>query len=112
MSGSNAEKKRGITPVVRAVASYATVRPRPNRSWGPVRFTRSRKALGKKAGWESQKILDLLEAKRSCFAAQACAVNKDMGLGILRALNVQRRAQFYPVPIGASGARISIRFFV
>jgi acetyl-CoA C-acetyltransferase len=67
---------------------------------GPV-FA-SRKAL-EKAGWRVDD-LDLIEANEA-FAAQACAVNKDMGWDPAR-VNVNGGAIAIGHPIGASGARI------
>ncbi len=73
MSADNAEK-RGIKPLAR-IASYATVGLDPSiMGVGPIYA--SRKAL-EKAGWKAED-LDLVEANEA-FAAQACAVNKDMG---------------------------------
>ena len=73
MSAENAEK-RGIAPLAR-IASYATAGLDPSiMGVGPIYA--SRKALDK-AGW-SVDDLDLVEANEA-FAAQACAVNKDMG---------------------------------
>ena len=66
--------RRGITPLVRIV-SWATAGVDPQiMGTGPI--PASRKAL-EKAGW-SVGDLDLVEANEA-FAAQACAVNKDMG---------------------------------
>ena len=67
---------------------------------GPI--PASRKALGK-AGWKASD-LDLVEANEA-FAAQACAVNKDMGWDLDR-VNVNGGAIAIGHPIGASGARI------
>ncbi|MEO0990567.1 MAG: acetyl-CoA C-acetyltransferase, partial [Pseudomonadota bacterium] len=73
MSADNAEK-RGIAPLARIV-SFATVGLDPSiMGAGPIYA--SRKAL-EKAGWKADD-LDLVEANEA-FAAQACAVNKDMG---------------------------------
>jgi len=92
--------RRGITPLVRIV-SWATAGVDPQiMGTGPI--PASRKAL-QKAGW-SVGDLDLVEANEA-FAAQACAVNKDMGWnpGIV---NVNGGAIAIGHPIGASGARI------
>ena len=62
----------------------------------------SRKAL-EKAGWKAAD-LDLIEANEA-FAAQACAVNKDMGWDTSK-VNVNGGAIAIGHPIGASGARI------
>ena len=99
MSGDEAEK-RGIEPLAR-IASYATVGLDPAiMGVGPVYA--SRKAL-EKAGW-SVSDLDLVEANEA-FAAQACAVNKDMGWDPA-IVNVNGGAIAIGHPIGASGARI------
>ena len=99
MSAENAEK-RGIEPLAR-IASYATVGLDPTiMGAGPIYA--SRKAL-EKAGWKPQD-LDLVEANEA-FAAQACAVNKDMGWDPA-IVNVNGGAIAIGHPIGASGARI------
>ena len=92
--------KRGIEPLAR-IASFATVGLDPAiMGVGPVYA--SRKALNK-AGW-STSDLDLVEANEA-FAAQACAVNKDMGWDP-SIVNVNGGAIAIGHPIGASGARI------
>lgn len=99
MSEENAEK-RGITPMAR-IASYATAGLDPSiMGVGPIYA--SRKALDK-AGW-SVSDLDLVEANEA-FAAQACAVNKDMGWDP-EIVNVNGGAIAIGHPIGASGARV------
>ena len=99
MSADNAEK-RGIKPLAR-IASYATAGLDPSvMGVGPIYA--SRKALDK-AGW-SVGDLDLVEANEA-FAAQACAVNKDMGWDP-EIVNVNGGAIAIGHPIGASGARI------
>ncbi|UWR27058.1 acetyl-CoA C-acetyltransferase [Sulfitobacter sp. S223] len=99
MSADNAEK-RGIEPLAR-IASYATVGLDPSiMGAGPIYA--SRKAL-EKAGWKPED-LDLVEANEA-FAAQACAVNKDMGWDPA-IVNVNGGAIAIGHPIGASGARI------
>jgi acetyl-CoA C-acetyltransferase len=99
MSADNAEK-RGITPLAR-IASYATVGLDPKiMGVGPVYA--SRKALDK-AGW-SASDLDLVEANEA-FAAQACAVNKEMGWDP-EIVNVNGGAIAIGHPIGASGCRV------
>lgn len=99
MTAENATK-RGITPMAR-IASYATVGLDPSiMGVGPIYA--SRKAL-EKAGWEASD-LDLVEANEA-FAAQACAVNKDMGWDP-EIVNVNGGAIAIGHPIGASGARI------
>ncbi|MBM3533640.1 MAG: acetyl-CoA C-acetyltransferase [Alphaproteobacteria bacterium] len=93
-------KKRGIAPLAR-IASWATrgVDPAVMGS-GPI--PASRAAL-EKAGW-SVADLDLIEANEA-FAAQACAVNKDLGWDPAK-VNVNGGAIALGHPIGASGARI------
>ena len=92
--------KRGIEPLAR-IASFSTVGLNPAiMGVGPVYA--SRKALDK-AGW-SASDLDLVEANEA-FAAQACAVNKDMGWDP-SIVNVNGGAIAIGHPIGASGARI------
>ncbi|MEM1073082.1 MAG: acetyl-CoA C-acetyltransferase [Pseudomonadota bacterium] len=99
MSADDAEK-RGIEPLAR-IASYATVGLDPAiMGAGPIYA--SRKAL-EKAGWKAED-LDLVEANEA-FAAQACAVNKDMGWDP-EIVNVNGGAIAIGHPIGASGARI------
>ncbi|MBQ1203499.1 MAG: acetyl-CoA C-acetyltransferase [Loktanella sp.] len=99
MSAENAEK-RGIEPLARIV-SYATAGLDPSiMGVGPVMA--SRKALAK-AGWTVDD-LDLVEANEA-FAAQACAVNKDMGWDP-SIVNVNGGAIAIGHPIGASGARV------
>jgi acetyl-CoA C-acetyltransferase len=92
--------RRGITPLVRIV-SWATAGVDPQiMGTGPI--PASRRAL-EKAGW-SVGDLDLVEANEA-FAAQACAVNKDMGWDPA-IVNVNGGAIAIGHPIGASGARI------
>jgi acetyl-CoA C-acetyltransferase len=99
MSESEAAR-RGITPLAR-IASYATAGLDPSiMGVGPIHA--SRKAL-EKAGWKPAD-LDLIEANEA-FAAQACAVNKDMGWDPA-IVNVNGGAIAIGHPIGASGARI------
>ncbi|WP_460275087.1 acetyl-CoA C-acetyltransferase [Celeribacter sp. ULVN23_4] len=99
MSADNAEK-RGIQPLAR-IASYATVGLDPSiMGAGPIYA--SQKALAK-AGWKASD-LDLVEANEA-FAAQACAVNMDMGWDPA-IVNVNGGAIAIGHPIGASGARI------
>jgi len=98
MSAEEAEK-RGLKPLAR-IASYATAGLDPSiMGVGPVYA--SRKAL-EKAGWKVDD-LDLVEANEA-FAAQACAVNKDMGWNP-EIVNVNGGAIAIGHPIGASGAR-------
>ena len=92
--------RRGLTPLAR-IASHATAGLDPSiMGVGPI-FA-SRKAL-EKAGWKVSD-LDLVEANEA-FAAQACAVNKDMGWDPA-IVNVNGGAIAIGHPIGASGARI------
>ncbi|GGL54107.1 acetyl-CoA C-acetyltransferase [Wenxinia marina] len=99
MSAEEAER-RGIEPLAR-IASYATAGLDPAiMGVGPIHA--SRKAL-EKAGW-SVGDLDLVEANEA-FAAQACAVNKDMGWDP-EIVNVNGGAIAIGHPIGASGARV------
>ncbi len=92
--------RRGLNPLAR-IASYATAGLDPSiMGVGPI-FA-SRKAL-EKAGWKAAD-LDLIEANEA-FAAQACAVNKDMGWDTAK-VNVNGGAIAIGHPIGASGARI------
>ena len=90
----------GLTPLAR-IASYATVALDPAfMGMGPV--PASQKAL-QRAGWKPQD-LDLLEINEA-FAAQACAVNKDLGWDTGK-VNVNGGAIAIGHPIGASGARV------
>jgi acetyl-CoA C-acetyltransferase len=99
MTAEEAEK-RGIEPLVRIV-SYATAGVDPAiMGTGPI--PASRRAL-EKAGWKASD-LDLVEANEA-FAAQACAVNKDMGWDTDK-VNVNGGAIAIGHPIGASGARV------
>ena len=92
--------RRGIKPLARIV-SWATAGVDPQiMGTGPI--PSSRKAL-EKAGWTIDD-LDLVEANEA-FAAQACAVNKDMGWST-DIVNVNGGAIAIGHPIGASGARI------
>jgi len=92
--------RRGITPMARIV-SWATAGVDPSiMGTGPI--PASRKAL-KKAGW-SIDDLDLIEANEA-FAAQALAVNKDLGWDTSK-VNVNGGAIALGHPIGASGARV------
>jgi acetyl-CoA C-acetyltransferase len=93
-------RKRGITPMARIV-SWATAGVDPSiMGTGPI--PASRKAL-QKAGWDVAS-LDLIEANEA-FAAQACAVNKDLGWDPAK-VNVNGGAIALGHPIGASGARV------
>jgi acetyl-CoA C-acetyltransferase len=93
-------KRRGIKPLAR-IASWATAGVDPSiMGTGPI--PASRKAL-EKAGWTADD-LDLVEANEA-FAAQACAVNKDLGFNP-DIVNVNGGAIAIGHPIGASGARV------
>jgi acetyl-CoA C-acetyltransferase len=95
-------KKRNLKPLARIV-SWATAGVDPKvMGSGPI--PASRKAL-EKAGW-SAKALDLVEANEA-FAAQACAVNKDLGWDTDK-VNVNGGAIAIGHPIGASGARVLV----
>jgi acetyl-CoA C-acetyltransferase len=101
MSASEAAR-RGLTPLAR-IASFATVGVDPAvMGTGPI--PSSRKAL-QRAGWTAAD-LDLIEANEA-FAAQACAVNKDMGWDTGK-VNVNGGAIAIGHPIGASGARVLV----
>jgi acetyl-CoA C-acetyltransferase len=92
----------GLTPLAR-IASYATVALDPKvMGMGPV--PASQKALAR-AGWKAQD-LDLLEINEA-FAAQACAVNNEMGWDVSK-VNVNGGAIAIGHPIGASGCRILV----
>jgi acetyl-CoA C-acetyltransferase len=93
-------KRRGITPLARIV-SWANAGVDPAiMGTGPI--PASKMAL-EKAGW-TVKDLDLVEANEA-FAAQACAVNKGLGLDTSK-VNVNGGAIAIGHPIGASGARV------
>ncbi|MCO4317541.1 acetyl-CoA C-acetyltransferase [Phyllobacterium sp. 21LDTY02-6] len=92
--------RRGVKPLARIV-SWATAGVDPAiMGTGPI--PASRKAL-EKAGWKVED-LDLVEANEA-FAAQACAVNKDLGFNT-DIVNVNGGAIAIGHPIGASGARV------
>ncbi|MEP3278068.1 MAG: acetyl-CoA C-acetyltransferase [Stappiaceae bacterium] len=95
-------QRRGLKPLAR-IASWATAGVDPAvMGSGPI--PSSRKAL-EKAGWKADD-LDLVEANEA-FAAQACAVNKDMGWNT-DIVNVNGGAIAIGHPIGASGARVLV----
>ena len=101
LSAAEAER-RGIQPLAR-VASWATAGVDPAiMGSGPI--PASRLAL-EKAGWSAED-LDLIEANEA-FAAQACAVNKDMGWDPEK-VNVNGGAIALGHPIGASGNRVLV----
>ena len=101
MTAKEAEK-RGLQPLARIV-SWATAGVDPAiMGTGPI--PASRLAL-KRAGWKADE-LDLIEANEA-FAAQACAVNKDLGFNPDK-VNVNGGAIALGHPIGASGARVLV----
>ncbi len=101
MSAKEADK-RGLKPLA-TIRSWAQAGVDPKvMGSGPI--PASRKAL-EKAGWKASD-LDLIEANEA-FAAQACAVNKDMGWDPAK-VNVNGGAIAIGHPIGASGARILV----
>jgi acetyl-CoA C-acetyltransferase len=101
MSAVEAEK-RGIKPLARIV-SWATAGVDPAiMGTGPIPAS---KAALKKAGWKAAD-LDLIEANEA-FAAQACAVNKELGWDTSK-VNVNGGAIALGHPIGASGARVLV----
>jgi acetyl-CoA C-acetyltransferase len=95
-------KALGLTPLA-TIKSYASAALNPKiMGMGPV--PASRLAL-QKAGWAASD-LDLLEVNEA-FAAQACAVNKEMGWDTSK-INVNGGAIAIGHPIGASGCRILV----
>ena len=101
MSAACAQQKK-CTPLAR-IASWATAGVSPAlMGSGPI--PASREAL-KRAGWKIDE-LDLIEANEA-FAAQACAVGKDLGWDSDK-VNVNGGAIALGHPIGASGARILV----
>ena len=94
--------KRGLTPMAR-IASRSTAGVDPAvMGTGPI--PASQKALAR-AGWKASD-LDLVEANEA-FAAQACAVNQEMGWDTDK-VNVNGGAIAIGHPIGASGARVLV----
>ena len=101
MSGDEV-KKKNIEPIARIV-SWASAGVDPSiMGTGPI--PASRKAL-ERAGWNVGD-LDLIESNEA-FAAQSCAVNKEMGWDTSK-VNVNGGAIAIGHPIGASGARILV----
>jgi acetyl-CoA C-acetyltransferase len=91
---------RGLTPLAR-IASWAQAGVDPSvMGTGPIPAS---KAALQKAGWKAAD-LDLIEANEA-FAAQACAVNKELGWDTAK-VNVNGGAIAIGHPIGASGARV------
>ncbi|MEZ5994977.1 MAG: acetyl-CoA C-acetyltransferase [Hyphomonadaceae bacterium] len=100
MMSADEGRKRGLTPLAR-IASWASRGVDPSiMGTGPIPAS---KAALEKAGWKVGD-LDLVEANEA-FAAQACAVNKDMGWDEA-IVNVNGGAIAIGHPIGASGARV------
>ena len=105
MSGDEV-KKKNIEPIARIV-SWASAGVDPSiMGTGPI--PASRKAL-EKAGWNVGD-LDLIESNEA-FAAQSCAVNKEMGWDTSK-VNVNGGAIAIGHPIGASGARILVTLLI
>jgi acetyl-CoA C-acetyltransferase len=101
MKAADAEKQG--KPVLARIVSWAQAGVDPSiMGTGPI--PASRAALAK-AGWKPDD-LDLVEANEA-FAAQACAVNKDMGWDTAK-VNVNGGAIAIGHPIGASGARVLV----
>ena len=101
MKAKEAEKRK-LKPIVR-IASWATAGVDPElMGSGPI--PASKKAL-ELAGWKIGD-LDLIEANEA-FAAQACAVNKELGWDLSK-VNVNGGAIAIGHPIGASGSRVLI----
>jgi acetyl-CoA C-acetyltransferase len=102
LMSADAAAKRGVEPMARIV-SWATAGVDPAlMGTGPI--PSSRRAL-EKAGWKVDD-LDLIEANEA-FAAQACAVNKDLGWNP-DIVNVNGGAIALGHPIGASGGRVLV----
>src|SRR4029434_9830931 len=94
--------KLGITPLAK-IKAYATTGVDPSiMGMGPV--PASKRCLDK-AGWKPAD-LDLMEINEA-FAAQACAVNKEMGWDTSK-INVNGGAIALGHPIGASGSRVLV----
>jgi acetyl-CoA C-acetyltransferase len=102
MMTADEARRRGIAPLARVVSwAQAGVDPAIMGS-GPI--PASRRAL-ELAGWQAGD-LDLIEANEA-FAAQACAVNKDLGWDTDK-VNVNGGAIALGHPIGASGPRVFV----
>ncbi len=95
-------KSLGLTPLARIKAFATTGLDPAIMGMGPV--SASRRAL-EKAGWKASD-LDLMEINEA-FAAQACAVNKEMGWDTSK-INVNGGAIALGHPIGASGCRVLV----
>jgi acetyl-CoA C-acetyltransferase len=99
---SNKAAQLGLKPLARIVA-FATSGVDPaTMGMGPVPATR--KAL-ERAGWQLRDV-DLFELNEA-FAAQACAVNKELGIDVAK-VNVNGGAIALGHPIGASGCRVLV----
>jgi acetyl-CoA C-acetyltransferase len=92
----------GIKPLARIKAFGTSGLDPATMGMGPVPATR--KAL-ERAGWKASEV-DLFELNEA-FAAQACAVNKELGIDAAK-VNVNGGAIAIGHPIGASGARILV----
>ncbi|MTW11825.1 acetyl-CoA C-acyltransferase [Pseudoduganella eburnea] len=102
MMSAKQAKELGLKPLARIKAYASSGLDPAYMGMGPV--PASQLCL-KKAGWSPQD-LDLLEINEA-FAAQACAVNKEMGWDTSK-INVNGGAIAIGHPIGASGARILV----
>ena len=102
MMSATQAKQLGLTPLARIKAYASSGLDPAYMGMGPV--AASQLCL-KKAGWSPQD-LDLMEINEA-FAAQACAVNKEMGWDTSK-INVNGGAIAIGHPIGASGARILV----
>jgi acetyl-CoA C-acetyltransferase len=101
MSASKA-KELGLTPIAR-IKAYASAGLDPSiMGMGPVSATR---LCLEKAGWKHEDV-DLMEINEA-FAAQAIAVNKEMGWDTSK-INVNGGAIALGHPIGASGTRVLV----
>ncbi len=92
----------GLKPLARIAAFGTTGLDPATMGMGPV--SASRKAL-QRAGWSAADV-DLFELNEA-FAAQACAVNKELGIDLAK-VNVNGGAIAIGHPIGASGCRILV----
>ncbi len=101
MSAAKA-KSLGLTPLARIVSFGTSGLDPATMGMGPVPATR--KAL-ERAGWKASDV-DLFELNEA-FAAQACAVNKELGIDASK-VNVNGGAIAIGHPIGASGCRILV----
>ncbi|MEP6791340.1 MAG: acetyl-CoA C-acetyltransferase, partial [Ramlibacter sp.] len=102
MMSAKKAKEMGLKPLAHIKAFGTTGLDPATMGMGPVSATR--KALDR-AGWKAGDV-DLFELNEA-FAAQACAVNKELGLDASK-VNVNGGAIAIGHPIGASGARILV----